>query len=90
MTQRAKDLLGYLDEKFDSLQKGMLEEFGNEGSDIGDAGNAKELLGNALNWHASYTPDQFINKVCILTKASSFIVLSVMLEMLDWQLTDWE
>jgi hypothetical protein len=56
-------LLIKINENFDRIQTALLDQFGDEGHDIGDALDATELLGNTEEPHDSYEIRDFLTVI---------------------------
>lgn len=62
------DFLAKIDNDFDNIQDQLIDELGDEANDIGDAGNALELISNQISeTHISYKATQFRHTLSKLT-----------------------
>ena len=85
----SKEVLNMIDRDFDKIQVAMLCEFGNEGADIGDAGNAAELLGNQLEPHKEHTHEEFLKALSVVAAIPLTHITSTFNEMKTWTSQQW-
>lgn len=89
----SKEVFDKIDANLDSIITKMIDRFGNEGSDIGDAGSVYELLGNtipSLNCeHDSYTIPQFLIYLAMLADVPLSDLALAYIEMTTWTAAQW-
>jgi hypothetical protein len=85
-----QNLLQAIDAKLDLTIDNLTSEFGNEGADIGDAGNAMELIGNAIgDDHESYTAEEFIANLAKTLELPKSEIQTAWDEMKSWDNKQW-
>ena len=88
-----KQTLILVDNNLEPLKRHLINLYGDEGHDIGDAGNAAELLGNTIpkmnDTHDSYERKDFYRQVALFLKIEPQYVFDAIKEMETWGRQEW-
>lgn len=85
----ADELLKTINENLEELKIILSNEFGDEGHDIGDCGNAQELLGNAMTIDHDYDLESFLQRIAWTLEIPFEDFAIAYKEIEKWTAKDW-